>query len=207
MAKIFISYSRADSSIVDNLFVKLQSAGHSIWVDRVSIQGGDQWRRQIVSAIETSDVFILVLSPNSIKSKNVRKELDLAEETDIQIIPIEIKPTNIPTEMKYQLVGLQRIDFSSSFDKGYEALLSAIDKNPILEMDALQMPIPITSLFLPVVASEPNPFPRSRLPPGCIPGGYLVPCIFRSLLYLVLFSCYTPYKFALCCAKTLGRGF
>ena len=128
MAKIFISYSRADSSIVDNLFVKLQSAGHSIWVDRVSIQGGDQWRRQIVSAIETSDVFILVLSPNSIKSKNVRKELDLAEETDIQIIPIEIKPTNIPTEMKYQLVGLQRIDFSSSFDKGYEALLSAIER-------------------------------------------------------------------------------
>ena len=56
-------------------------------------------------------------------------------------------------------------------------------------------PTPETSLYLPVVASEPNPFTRSRLPLGGIPGGYPVPCTFHSLLYFVLFSCYTPYKF------------
>jgi CheY-like chemotaxis protein len=40
-----------------------------------------------------------------------------------------------------------------------------------------------------VAASVPTPSPRSRLLPGCTPGGCRVPCIFRNLLYLVLFSC------------------
>jgi hypothetical protein len=72
MAQAFISYSRRDSDTVDQLVNALETAKYTVWVDRGRIRGGDQWRRQIVSAIEKSDVFIIVLSSDSVKSVNVR---------------------------------------------------------------------------------------------------------------------------------------
>lgn len=128
MGHIFVSYSRHDAHPVDELINALENAGYSVWIDRSNIQAGAQWRRQIVDAIDKSDVFVIVLSPNSTKSANVRKELDLAEEASVKIIPIVIQPTSIPSEMRYQLVGNQHLDFTSDFQSGLSRLISAIER-------------------------------------------------------------------------------
>ena len=109
MSYIFVSYSRKDKNIIDELVEGLQSAGYEVWTDR-NILGGTLWRHQIVTKIEGCDVFILTLSSNSINSDNVRKELDLAANSGKKIIPVDLETVTIPQEMQYQLVGLQRID-------------------------------------------------------------------------------------------------
>ena len=129
MANIFLSYARHDSDIVDSLVRDLEAEGHQVWLDREAIKGGDQWRRQIVNAIEGADVFLVVLSPNSTQSDNVRKELDLAEGENLQIMPVVIDFADIPPEMKYQLAGLQRIDLSYNYKQGFSKLLDALDNS------------------------------------------------------------------------------
>jgi hypothetical protein len=126
MAKIFISYSRSDANTVSTIIDRLNTAGHEVWVDRIGIRGGEKWRQQIVHAIEESDVIVLVLSKNSIASDNVRKEIDLAEGSKIQIIPLLLQQVDIPASIKYQLAGIQQIDLYTSFERGLQDLLDAI---------------------------------------------------------------------------------
>lgn len=116
MGHIFVSYSRRDLSAVDKIVDYLGNNNISVWIDRVGITGGDQWRRQIVDAIDTSDAFLLVLSNSAVVSDNVRKEIDLAEQFGKRIIPVEIELTDIPRELSYQLVGIQRINLIGDVD-------------------------------------------------------------------------------------------
>jgi large subunit ribosomal protein L7/L12 len=107
MSEIFISYSRADTAAVDELAARLKTAGFEPWVDRTGIRGGEQWRLSIVKAIEACGVFLIALSPQSVASVNVRKELDIADEGRKFIMPVFIRAVTIPAEMKYQLAGLK----------------------------------------------------------------------------------------------------
>jgi hypothetical protein len=127
MARIFVSYSRKDTKIVDQLISELDAAGYEVWIDRAGIRSGEQWRQQIVTAIDSADVFLLILSPNSIKSDNVRRELDLAEGVKKRVLPIVVKPIkSIPKELRYQLVGLQWLDLSDNFEAGLDRLLATL---------------------------------------------------------------------------------
>lgn len=129
MGYIFISYSRKDEKAVDRL-VDVFEKRYFVWIDRdpESIPGGSLWRRAIVEAIENADTFLLVLSPQAVKSEHVRKELDIAEDLKIPIIPIEIQRTTIPKEMKYSLSGSQRIDLATNWDDGVNRVLHALQK-------------------------------------------------------------------------------
>jgi hypothetical protein len=127
MGQIFLSYARKDAKVVDRLMSRLEAAGYKVWVDRTGIPGGEQWRRQIVRAIENADAFLIALSPHSVISDNVRKELDLAEGAKKRVLPVIIQPVEIPEEMKYQLVGLQKVELVTNFDAGFETLLRTLE--------------------------------------------------------------------------------
>ena len=124
----FISYSRTDSQTIDTLIKRLNKAGYRVWVDRVGITGGEHWRQEIVDAIKNCTVFILALSSNSIRSDNVRKELDLADSAKRPIVPIELQQvTDLPAKFQYQLAGIQRINLATNFEGGFGQLQNAID--------------------------------------------------------------------------------
>ena len=131
---IFISYSRIDSEIVDRLAGKFVETGYRIWLDREDIKGGNKWRQHVVTAIEDAEIFIIALSPNSVKSESVRKELDLADSIEKDIIPITIHATDITEAMKYQLAGLQIVDLSRDFESGFRELLKSLPQVDKIEM-------------------------------------------------------------------------
>ena len=126
MARIFISYSRSDESTVDELVKQLEAAGHSVWIDREAIRGGEQWRERIVEAIDKLDVLLLILSSSSVGSDNVRTEIDLAKESSKKVIPVEIQPVKIPSSMRFQLAGLQHINLYEDPESGFQELLEAL---------------------------------------------------------------------------------
>ena len=78
--KVFVSYSRKDTELVDRLVRDLTMLGHEVWIDRSDLVGGgeDRWRRSIVNTIRDSEAMLIVLSPNSIASENVERELSVA---------------------------------------------------------------------------------------------------------------------------------
>ena len=109
MIRVFVSYAHEDSLVIDIIQSHLAAAGYDIWIDRELIAGGELWRARIVEAIENSDVFLLMLSSNSVKSKHVLQELNIADGENKPILPVLIDAAEIPREMKLQLAGLQAI--------------------------------------------------------------------------------------------------
>jgi len=140
---VFISYSRRDSETVENIVSQLEAEGINAWLDREDIKPGQQWRKQIVEAIDTADAFILHLSPDSGASDNVLKELNLAEEAlEPFILPIMLKDMKIPDTMRYQLAGTQFIAYFLDPKRGVKDLVAEIKKrkNATADRPKLQPP-------------------------------------------------------------------
>jgi len=126
MSHVFLSYSRADSALVDELGALLEREGYRVWIDRQKIIAGSQWRPELVKAIRECSIFILMLSPDSVRSRDVAKELTLAEEGKKPIVPVEIGTVEIPPHLQYHLAGTQRIKMTQDAGAFISTLLGAM---------------------------------------------------------------------------------
>ena len=123
MAQIFISYSRKDIAFVRTLARDLEKAGYDVWWDLTDLRGGDDWLRVIPSAIDASDLFIVVLSPNSAVSDWVEKEYARALSLRKKIIPLMLQRTSVP----FALHTINYVDFTSDdYAANLKSLLDAL---------------------------------------------------------------------------------
>lgn len=112
MADIFISYSRRDSEQALSLAERLRASGASVWIDTAALTAAETWSAEIVGAINTCKTFIILLSPDSVASHNVTKELALASEKRKTILPIVIAECKLNEAMEYALAGLQQVSIT-----------------------------------------------------------------------------------------------
>ena len=105
--KVFISYAHEDQSVVRSLCESLSAVGCEPWVDFKSLLPGQNWKREISSAIKHCDFFVLCLSKHSAtKTGFVQKEirealemLELVPEGKIFLIPMRLDDCNIPESL------------------------------------------------------------------------------------------------------------
>ena len=126
MKHVFISYSRKDSATVDHIVARLDEDKFEAWIDREEIHGGDLWREEIVEAIDNAYAFVLMLSPASVASDNVRKEVDLAEGAAKALIPVLLAPAKLPSRLRYQLAGIQWIEYYRDHEAKYRELVEVL---------------------------------------------------------------------------------
>ena len=65
MADVFVSYSRRDSEAVQRIVSALQERGKDVWVDVDGIRDAEVFPAALRSAVEGSDGFVFVISPDS----------------------------------------------------------------------------------------------------------------------------------------------
>jgi len=123
MADIFISYSSKDRQQAEQLTELLGSAGLSVWIDQSALAASTSWSAEIVDAITNCRAFIVLLSPNSIESHNVIKEVSLASEKRKKILPLDLEPVILPRELEYQLAGIHRAPLTN-----IDSVIRALDK-------------------------------------------------------------------------------
>jgi len=111
MGDIFVSYSRHDQETVDRIVEAIKQAGMNVWIDREETRGGEESRVAIVEAIDNADALVLILSPNSVDSELVRKEVALAEGSNKDLVPVLLARVQLPAQLRYQLAGLQWIEY------------------------------------------------------------------------------------------------
>jgi hypothetical protein len=128
MIRVFVSYASADSQAVDEIRSDLMAVGYKICSDRTTITGGEMWRARVVEEIEASDVFLLALSPSSVKSRRVLQELNIADGEGKPILPVVIAPVAIPKEMKLQLSGLQKVSLATDDLSNMNTLYKSINQ-------------------------------------------------------------------------------
>jgi hypothetical protein len=125
---LFISYSSKDAEFVERLAKHLGSSGMKVWWDRMEMKVGDSLHQKIQNGISNSAWLGIVLSPHSVSSPWVEKELSagLAQELErkeVFVLPILYKECDVPLFLKDKVYA----DFRNSYDQGFEALLKRID--------------------------------------------------------------------------------
>ena len=111
---VFISYSRKDIEIAEQISKKLISAGNMVWMDTGGIQTGAQFQEVITDAIKASGVFILIASENSYNSQWVSRELNYAYNLGKRIIPIIIDKAKMPPSFEFILRTINWLDFTNN---------------------------------------------------------------------------------------------
>ena len=114
----FISYCRKDNTFAIRLAKDLRAQGIEVWIDQLDIADGENWDDAIERALNSCLKVVLVLSPDSVRSQNVKDEISYAIEKEKAVIPVMYRPCSIP----YRWRRLQRIDAQH----GYEDALKRI---------------------------------------------------------------------------------
>jgi hypothetical protein len=123
--ELFLSHSSQDLEFIDLLADKIRGLGVPVWFSRANIVGAQQWHDEIGAALQRCDWFAVVLSPRSVESMWVKRELLKALEQrrfENRIIPILFQPCD-HERLSWTLSFFQMIDFTGSFANGLREFL------------------------------------------------------------------------------------
>ena len=102
MAHLFLSHSSADDGFVRELGEALADLGQPVWIDSRQLRGGDPLESEIQAAIEAAAGLAVLVSPASLQSRWVGKELrhglKLQAErgrTAFPVIPLSLNSTRL----------------------------------------------------------------------------------------------------------------
>jgi WD40 repeat protein len=127
MTSLFISYSRKDTDSARRLTEVLKSQDFDFWIDWEDIPPTVDWFKEIEKGIEQAGVFLFLVSPDSIRSRICRREIDHALKNGKRLIPIvvrEVKVEDTPTVLSHlNWIFLRESD---DFDSGISKLITAV---------------------------------------------------------------------------------
>lgn len=126
---VFISYSRHDAAVAREIARRLDSDSFSFWLDEEEMIGGADVRSSLSAAIESSCVFLVLLSPDSVQSEWVTFEIEQARERVARgthaLVPVLVRglaAANLPDT----LAGKAAIDMSAGVGEKYPELRRSI---------------------------------------------------------------------------------
>lgn len=125
MARIFVSYSRVDRPFVDRLVPLLREVHDDVWFDE-NLRGGQEWGKEILHRIATCDIFVYLLSNESVSSKYCQDELKEARRLHKKILPVLVRAqTRIPEDLS----EIQHVDMSAGIkSENITRLLAAVER-------------------------------------------------------------------------------
>lgn len=109
-----------------HIVTRLEQDGFNVWIDCEEIKAGELWHEAIVQAVDNAYAFVLMLSPSSAASNNVRKEVDLAEGANKEFVPVLLAPVELPANLRYQLPGIEWIEYYRDPEVKYSELVEAL---------------------------------------------------------------------------------
>jgi hypothetical protein len=123
--EIFFSHSSRDSTFVTRTVGVLRAHGLSVWYSSTNIVGAQQWHDEIGKALARCDWFVVALSPSSVKSLWVKRELLYAladARYDAHIVPVLYRPCNVRA-LSWTLPSFEMVDFTGDSAAACRSLL------------------------------------------------------------------------------------
>ena len=116
MNELFVSYSRKDTDFARRLTERLKEGGLDAWVDWQDIPPSVDWMNEIKKGIEEADIFLFLVSPDSIESAVCTEELEHGILNGKRIIPLIVREFEVSTAPK-NITHLNWIFFSRPQDR------------------------------------------------------------------------------------------
>jgi TIR domain len=123
--EVFLSHSSLDRQFATSIAEVMRRHGVPVWYSQTNIVGAQQWHDEIGAALQRCDWFAVILSPQSVASMWVKRELLFALQQhrfENKIIPILYQPCDL-NQLSWTLSFFQIVDFTGNYDDGAAALL------------------------------------------------------------------------------------
>lgn len=123
--EVFLSHSSLDREFAGTLAEVIRRHGIPVWYSQTNILGAQQWQDEIGAALQRCDWFGVVLSPRSVESMWVKRELLYALQQsrfENRIVPIVYQASDYE-RLSWALSLFQMIDFTHGLEHGYRELL------------------------------------------------------------------------------------
>lgn len=104
--RIFISHSSKDAETASIICEALEKNDMKCWIAPRDIPYGKEWAGEISKAITNSSAFLFLSSGHSNSSSQVSREIQLAIENQVPIIPIRLDGTEYSDTNKYYLATI-----------------------------------------------------------------------------------------------------
>jgi hypothetical protein len=121
-APAFFSYCRDDSDFALRLAEDLKAERANVWIDQIDIEPGARWDRAVEDALNNCPRMLVIMSPASVRSENVRDEISFALRKQKVIIPVLYRDCDVPLRLERH----QHIDFRTNYERGLKALQKAL---------------------------------------------------------------------------------
>lgn len=127
---VFVSYSTEDCAFVDEMVRALELLGRRCWIAHRDIPPGvPSWAEPIVTAIASSRLVLVLLTAHSIPSVEVMREVTLAADEKIPLLPVSLDATPLSPGLRYFFVAGQRLDLARSTPaEQVRSILPAVDR-------------------------------------------------------------------------------
>jgi hypothetical protein len=122
VAEVFISYSRADQEFVLKLAQDMRQRGVDLFLDQLDIKPGERWDDRLQAALHECSYLLVVLSPTSVKSQNVKDEIGFAIDEGDTVIPILYQPTTVPLRLR----RFEWVDFQGDYEQALKKLVGLL---------------------------------------------------------------------------------
>ncbi len=122
---VFLAYARPDADIMTRFNDYLIQRGVTTWIDTKDVKKDIKFEEALELGIQEADNVIFFISPSSMTSPFLQRELELSLTYKKRIIPVLIQETDYKT-MLDEVKQLTYIDFSKLGDADYERGLGRV---------------------------------------------------------------------------------
>ena len=124
---VFISYSQPDHDCAMELVARIEREGILCWIAPRDIAPSADWAAEIIDAISSARVMILVFSASSNDSAQVRREVERAVHKQVSILPFRIENIVPSKSLEYFLSSQHWMDaFPPPREPHYERLINHV---------------------------------------------------------------------------------
>ena len=138
--RTFISFASKDVKVAQTLCSALESRGIPCWISARDIQPGENFQVSIVQALRHAKIMVLVFTANSNSSEEMTKELALASQQRLIVIPLRVEDVTPGDAFTYEFATRQWIDVFADWESSIDQLCRRISRaleNPTLEDEAI----------------------------------------------------------------------
>jgi hypothetical protein len=143
---VFISYSQPDHTCAFELVARLEAEGINCWVAPRDIAPSADWAAEIMDAISSVRVMILVFSASSNLSPQVRREVERAVHKQLSVLPFRIEDVLPSKSLEFFLSAQHWMDAFPPPREPHYARLCAYLKAQLSSEPALRAAAPATNV-------------------------------------------------------------
>jgi succinate dehydrogenase hydrophobic anchor subunit len=125
-AQVFISHASKDQKVARTICSALEGRGLKCWIASRDIGPGENFMEAIVRAIRACKVMVLVFSSAANNSDEIKREIVLAGQNKLVVIPVRVEDVAPSDAFAYQFATRQWIDLFDDWEHQIERLTSWI---------------------------------------------------------------------------------